>query len=160
MPTFPDLREFFDPALLLTVNGTEYRIEAPVVSEHLRIRKFFISADTELSDEQHMVENLKLLGGSLDPDTGVVTGGVAEQMVSDGVSWDELMHVGSTAMVHFALGEEAAALFWANGSAALSAPPEPEKAAPSKAAPARRAPAKKAAPKKAPAKTAARKSAK
>lgn len=186
---FGDLAVFHDPNLHLTIRGKKYTIPQPNAKEGLRIRQLF--GAQFLSDATEVEEIMKLLGADWVPeirsaevrdpmtgapvldddgkpviaeeDHGMWAGGLWDEMVADGVTWDELLHVGRTALIDVGVGRIAAEVHWKSGLTptlpdaeesegnSLPAPPAPNREA--RRAAAKKAPAKKAAPrKKAPAK--------
>lgn len=142
MRQFEDLRKFRDPDLILPIGGKEYRIKSPSALEGLRIRQLF--AANVIGDESELEEIAKILGAvwvpsvrqvhSMNPMTGepvldddgdpVVVeedfghfeGGVWSQMDADGVTWDEIMHAGRTALIDVGLGRIVAQAQWLSGA--------------------------------------------
>lgn len=153
----------------------------------LRLRLLFSDPSVSLTDEGELKEIMTLLGAEwvpkietvnvTDPTTGgfavddagnVLTteadrgsyqGGIYQEMADDGLSWEEIIHAGKTALFNAGLGRTLAEVFWETGLAeddpGNSVPPKPgetpEPEFPNRAT--KRA-AKKAAPKKAAAKKA------
>lgn len=181
-----DLREFYSPSLKLPVGGKTYEIPAPNVAEGGRLKQLFSNPDARYTDDDQLAEIAKLLGAEwvpnvvdsivVDPiterpvvdadgnaetvqiDQGRYEGGLFSEMEADGVSWPELIHVGTTALVYFGQSTTLGEIYWetALGGMEGSTLPEPPKAPAKKAAPrprsskpAVRKAAKKAAPKKA-----------
>lgn len=184
---FKDLSEFFTPGLQLPIRGKTYTIPAVNAEEGLRIRMLFADPSVSLTDEGELKEIMTLLGAewvpkketvqltdpttggpALDADGNVQTaevdrgsykGGVYQEMADDGLSWDEIMHAGRTALLDAGLGRTLAEVHWETGLADDASgnplPPQPGAAEQPVEFPKRAA--KKAAPKKAPAKKAAAK---
>lgn len=115
---FRDLNEFFDSALELPVRGKLYRIESPDAATGLWCQRLFNvavaassgqdvteddAAKLKLDDDQERDLFQRLLGDTLD------------EMVSDGLKWSEIQHVGKTAFFWTALGAEQAEQFWNTG---------------------------------------------
>ncbi|MGB3707598.1 DUF7426 family protein [Gordonia sp. (in: high G+C Gram-positive bacteria)] len=195
---FEDLRKFHDPDLLLPINGKTYRIPQPDALRGLAIQQLF--AAKVLGDSTELSHIMEILGAewvpdvrdveTLDPvtglpivgsdgkpmiervDVGTWSGGVWSEMAADGLSWEEVMHAGRTALIDVGLGRVVAEGHWVQGIAPsldlpdtdgavpevdsgnpLPAEPEPmnraARRATTKKAPAKKAPAKKAAAKKA-----------
>ncbi|OZF33200.1 hypothetical protein CH296_11230 [Rhodococcus sp. 14-2496-1d] len=140
---YDNLREFFDPDLLLPVGDKTYRIASPSADEGLRIHQVFADKNAMIDDAQELSLVFGLLGATRDDKTGLWSGGVYGEMRADGVSWAEIWHVGRTALMHFGMGATIAQIAWHQGvgDTGNPMPPEPSK----KAA----AGAKKAAPAKA-----------
>lgn len=139
---FEDLRKFRDPDLILPIGGKQYRIKSPSALEGLRIRQLF--AANVIGDESELAEIAKILGAhwvpdvrsvhSMDPVTGEALldgdgdpivveadfghyeGGVWSQMDADGVTWDEIMHAGRTALIDVGLGRIVAQAQWLSGA--------------------------------------------
>lgn len=138
---FAELRTFFDPALVLPIGDKEYRIPQPNAEAGLRIKQLFaakiLSSATEL---EHIME---LFGAEWVPDIqqvpvlnpitgepvvdddgnpvteeqdhGMWSGGVWSEMVADGVSWEEMMHAGRTALMDIGMGRVVAEQHWVDG---------------------------------------------
>lgn len=188
---FQDLSEFFNPGISLPIRGKTYDIPEPSAPDGLRLMQ--LVAANGLDGNTETREALKLLGAEwvvedeelpvFDPETGrqltddddePVTrtvkmgrwaGGVYDEMAADGLSMDEILHAGITALVKTAQGIEQAEKFWNErgiaAKAVASGNPVPpslganraEKRAAVKAA---KAPAKKASAKKTPRKSSSR----
>ncbi|QDM56361.1 tail assembly chaperone [Gordonia phage Sidious] len=182
---FKDLNEFFKPGLQLPIRGKTYTIPSVNAEDGLRLRLLFSDPSVSLTDEGELKEIMTLLGAEwvpkietvnvTDPTTGgfavdengkVLTteadrgsyhGGIYQEMADDGLSWEEIIHAGKTALFNAGLGRTLAEVFWETGLAeddsGNSVPPKPgetpEPEFPNRAT--KRA-AKKAAPKKAAAK--------
>lgn len=112
---FDELREFFDPALVLPIGGVEYRVESPTAREGLRLRLLLGDDGATLGDEQEVTEWTALLGPSL------------ERMRSDGVAWPEIVHAGRTALLYFGMSAGVGLKHWERGSGGPgnSLPPDP-----------------------------------
>ncbi|UQE74191.1 hypothetical protein MYK68_15885 [Gordonia sp. PP30] len=147
---FADLREFHDPDLLLTINGKTYRIPSPSASEGLKIRQLF--AAEMIGDATELDHIAKILGAQWQPDVqqvpvldivtgdpvldeagepvieerdlGTWSGGVWSEMDADGVSWEEIMHAGRTALIDVGMGRVVAETHWVAGMAPAMDLPE------------------------------------
>lgn len=128
MPTFPDLREFYDPALVLPIGGKEYRVEAPTVKEGMRLRRLMNDkgAATESTDHDYLTAILGLLGATWDSETEEFTGGVWSEMIADGVPWPSALRVAETAGAHYGLNEMMSQAYW--GAPAFAAEAQVEAA--------------------------------
>ena len=177
---FKDLSEFFKPGIDLPIRGKTYHIPEPSAADGLRLMQ--LVAATALDGVTESREALKLLGAewvveeetvpSFDPNTGKqivdakgkpVTreikvgkwvGGVYDEMSADGLTMDEIVHAGITALVKTAQGLEQAEAFWNErgvaAKAVASGNPVPPMAGANRAQKraAAKAPAKKVAAKK------------
>jgi hypothetical protein len=137
---YDNLREFFDPDLLLPIGKKTYRIVSPNAEEGLRIRQIF-AGDGTFTDAEELAEVLGLMGATEDKN-GVWSGGVYGEMKNDGLSWAEIFHAGRTALMHYGLSATLAQIQWHTGvgDTGNPTPPEPStKATPgaTKAAPAK-----------------------
>lgn len=183
---FQDLSEFFDPSLKLPVRGKVYTIPEASAATGIRLRQMVALRGMTRVDEQR--EALQLLGAEwvmetvdvyvwdpktnmqvLDKDGKPVTekqsigkwaGGLFDEMSNDGLTIEEIEHIGMTALLKTLNGLEEAEKYWATGlterQAVDAGNPEPPKEGAANRA-TRRA-AKKTPAKKAPAKKATRKS--
>lgn len=155
--TMRDLRDFYDPSFKLPIGGKTYTIESPNADEGLRIRMLFSDPNTQYTNDDQIAEIAKLMGATwvpklvkipaLDPlsgepafdddgkpletdaDWGDYQGGVWGEMRDDGISWPEIVHAGTTALIHYGQGAMLAELYWENGMGDLPGnqlPPEPE----------------------------------
>ncbi|AUV61581.1 tail assembly chaperone [Gordonia phage MichaelScott] len=154
---FQDLSEFFKPGLQLPIRGKTYTIPAVNAADGLRLRLLFSDPTVSLTDEGELKEIMTLLGAEwvskvetvnlTDPNTGVLMiddetgkvmtaevdrgsyqGGVYQEMADDGLSWDEIMHAGRTAMLNAGMGRTVAEVHWETGLAdAASGNPLPPK---------------------------------
>ncbi|WP_367582145.1 hypothetical protein [Tsukamurella tyrosinosolvens] len=107
---FPDLRDFYDPALTLPVGGKTYRIAAPSQADTLAVREVVTGG---VQDATEYLDRLFRLLGAERTDTGVYVGGLVDEMTADGLVWNELVRVAETAALHFGDGEERARAWWA-----------------------------------------------
>lgn len=135
---FQDLSEFFNPGISLPIRGKTYDIPEPSAPDGLRLMQ--LVAANGLDGNTETREALKLLGAEwvvedeelpvFDPESGhqltdaegePVTrtvkmgrwaGGVYDEMSADGLSMDEILHAGITALVKTAQGIEKAEEFW------------------------------------------------
>ncbi|TMR91316.1 DUF7426 family protein [Nonomuraea basaltis] len=121
MTQFQDLDEFFDDSLRLPVGGRMYVIPAPDAEVGLLCQRLMHAslaaqegeavtdpklnelADVVLNDDQEKDLYQRILGP------------VYDELLSDGVSWPKVQHVGATALVWVAAGKDAAAKIWASG---------------------------------------------
>lgn len=138
---FKDLRDFHDPDLLLPIGGREYRIPQPHAKRGLEIRQLF--ASELIGDLTELELIMSILGAEwvpdmqtvavLDPmtgepvldedgqpvveerDFGTWDGGVWSEMDGDGVSWEEIMHAGRTALIDVGMGRIVAETHWVSG---------------------------------------------
>lgn len=179
---FGDLAKYRNPNLVLTIDGHSYEIPQPNARDGLRIRQLF--ALEYLSDATEVEEIMKLLGAKWVPDVktvpvidpatlqpavdedgevvtrsedhGMWSGGLWDEMVANGVSWDDMLHAGRTALVDVGVGRIAAQAYWESPEVATVSEsegnPQPVTTAPNRESRrAKKAPAKKATPKSKPA---------
>ena len=109
MPKLPDLRDFYDPALVLTVGGKEYRIAPPSQKETLAVRAVITGA--KVPDEEYLDRIFALVGATRDVD-GSFTGGLVDEMNADGCAWAEIMRVTETAALHYGDSATEARQWW------------------------------------------------
>lgn len=110
MPSpLPDLRDFYDPALTLTVGGKEYRIEPPSQKQTLAVRAVVTGA--KVPDREYLDRIFALLGATRGTD-GSFTGGLVDQMTADGVVWAEVQRVAETAALHYGDSAAEARSWW------------------------------------------------
>ncbi|MFE5878972.1 hypothetical protein ACFQ6H_27210 [Rhodococcus sp. NPDC056506] len=152
-----DLREFYNPDFKLPIGGKEYVIKSPNADEGLRIRMLFADPNMRYTDDDQVAEIAKLMGAVwvpnlvkipvLDPlygdpvlgddgepvmtedDWGDYQGGVWSELRDDGITWPEIMHAGTTALIHYGQGAVLAELYWENGMGDMPGnqlPPKPE----------------------------------
>lgn len=171
---FDDLSKFFTPGLALPIRGKTYVIPAPSAEEGLRIKLSFDN-NLKMSDTTELEQIMQLLGAEWVPnevdvpvidardnivvdddgnpvmrtvDQGTYVGGIYSEMASDGLSWEEIMHAGRTALLDAGVGRTLAEVHWQTGLGDRGNPLPPDPA-PGENRKTRRAAAKKAAPRKA-----------
>lgn len=105
-----DLREFHDPNLHLPIDGTVYTVKSPNAELGLEIRRFTADPEADPAEEIYFVA--KLLGAEYDKDTDSMSGGLWDEMVANGVPYEECMHVGNTAMAHYGVSAEFGEMWW------------------------------------------------
>lgn len=110
---FEDLRTFFDPDLLLPVGGTDYRVPCPTAEEGLRLKARLLSGQP-IGDKEELQLLKKLCGDEL-----------WAQLQAD-LSWQKVIHVARTALVHYGYGPESRDVYWEKGlDAGNPLPPPP-----------------------------------
>lgn len=119
MPTFPDLREFFDPALVLPIGGHTYRFEAPTFQQGVRLRRLMrdLTYTEGKSDFDYVREIMRGLGAEYDEATEAFSGtddSVFEQLVAAGESWPTILRVAETVAANWAFNEAYAMSLWAS----------------------------------------------
>lgn len=116
MSAFPDLDELFDPTLTLPIRGVDYVIEPPSVVDILKLRLNFADPESNSASAlDRLIWQVKVLGGTLDVKTGDVTApddSVWAQMQADGVSGEEILRAGNTALLRFGINPEVAEFAW------------------------------------------------
>jgi len=107
-----DLRDFYDPHLYATINGTRFCVECPSAAEGFRLRA--VMADPKRAAQMNEIEVInKLFKGTLSDDpTEMPTGGLWDEMAKAGVTWPEMLHLGITAVHFYGLGKEVALRWW------------------------------------------------
>lgn len=125
---YDNLREFYDPNIVLPIGRKSYRIVSPNADEGLRLRQILTDDNAILSDAAELAEVLTLLGATQDPETKQWTGGVYEEMKADGITWKEIFHAGRTALLHYGVSSTLAEAHWHTGvgDTGNPMPPEPE----------------------------------
>jgi hypothetical protein len=141
--SFVDLDEFFDDTLKLPVGGKLYTIASVDAETGLWCQRMLSTAavvaggaqvdesdvgDLLLDDDQERDLYRRVLGTTYD------------ELVTDGVSWERLKHVGTTAFMWAAGNKETAEDFWVTGGGSKLG--EPQRPVPQD----HKAPAKKKAP--------------
>lgn len=124
---FKDLREFTDGSHIdLPIGGVSYRING-------------VDAETGLLIQRLMDAGIKAAqtNGALDLDEDLlddaqelstyesVLGDAYQQMLDDGVDWEELKRAAMTAMIWIYFDEETAEKFWESGNAGEAVAPSP-----------------------------------
>lgn len=94
---FKDLREFYDPHLYLPVGGKRYKIPAPSMEQARRLKTLVA---TEVTLDRELAEITELFGP------------LSDELLADGVSWTEYLHVGKTALLWVGAGQKVAEAFW------------------------------------------------
>lgn len=124
-----DLREFFDPDLHLPIDGHIYTVKSPDAELGLRIKRQTINPDPERQhiDEINLIADI--LGATYDPETDTMSGGLWDEMTSNGLSLEEAMHVGNTALAHYGVSPEFGEYWWENRLGKEHEPLVPEAAA-------------------------------
>ncbi|GAB2646334.1 hypothetical protein GCM10027169_13160 [Gordonia jinhuaensis] len=112
MSDFPDLDEFFDPAMRLTIRGVEYVINPPSVKDGIKIRLFFDDPKKKGTGLDRLHWMAKLLGATFDPEAEEFSGGVWSQMEADGCSAEEILRAGNAALLRWGVNSEVAQVFW------------------------------------------------
>ena len=111
-----DLRDFYDPHLYATINGTRFRVDCPTAAEGFKLRA--VMADPKRAAEMNEIEVInQLFKGTLSDDpTEMPTGGLWDEMAEAGVTWPEMLHLGITAIHFYGLGKEVALRWWDSAS--------------------------------------------
>jgi len=141
---FEDLDAFFDDHLELPIRGKVYRIPPADAELGLLCSRLVMAGEQVAAKGAVEKDTAAVLNDEEESDIYErLLGPVREEMIADGLDWQRISHVGSTALIWTALGKAAALNFWRSGAR----PKAPD--APQPAAPRDRQPKKKAA-KKAP----------
>lgn len=107
-----DLREFHDPNLHLPIRGKDVIIPSPTANEGLRIKRHMYEGGSTPQDEVRMIATI--FHADYDEDTDEIHGGVWDELNDMGLSLQEVMHVGNTALAHFGVGEAFGEFWWEN----------------------------------------------
>lgn len=127
IPPMRDLREFHDPDLHLPINGTTYTVKCPTASEGLRLKQWSLNdAGEGLTRDKELEAIAMLLHADYDPETNNLSGGLWDEMDTNGVPYVEMEHVGYTALAHFAYGENFGEFWWENRLGKANDPLNPE----------------------------------
>ncbi|SRR6266702_3203883 len=94
----PDLDEFYDGDLYLPWNGTKWRVPEPSAQESMRLR--LLVFDKGFSGNDEITEMQHLMGETWDA------------LITAGVGWSHLMHIGRTALLYFATTPDVAEAHW------------------------------------------------
>lgn len=141
---FKDLSEYLQPGITLPIRGKNYVIPAPSAEDGLRITMMMADPGAAYTDYGELTEIMKLLGAEwvpnevtvdlCDPETGLPLlddkgeirtvvkdrgtwrGGVLQEMMDDGLSWQEIAHAGRTALIDVGQGRVIAEAIWAAGA--------------------------------------------
>lgn len=105
-----DLREFHDPHLHLPINGKTYTVKSPNADLGLRIKARTIDPENSPDTEVNLIA--QLLGAEYDPEADTMTGGLWDEMNADGIPYNEIIHVGNTALAHYGVSPEFGELWW------------------------------------------------
>lgn len=119
-----DLREFHDPHLHLPIGGKDVIIESPSAEDGLRIVEHMTSGAATNRDEVRMIATL--FHSEYNEDTGFMSGGKWEELNDIGLSLQEILHVGTTALAHFGVGEAWGEFWWETRLGKAQEPLTPE----------------------------------
>lgn len=131
---FEDLDAFFDDHLELPIRGKLYRIP-PADAELGLLCSRLVMAGTQVANSGKVADRtateLNEEGAKLDDEEEAdiyrrLLGSVQDEMIADGLDWQRIQHVGSTALIWTALGKSAALNFWKSGARPkVPGPPPP-----------------------------------
>ena len=122
-----DLREFHDPNLHLPICGEDVIIPTPTADEGLRIKRHMYAGDSTPQDEMRMIATI--LKADYDPKSDTMSGGLWDHLNRMGLSLQEIIHVGNTALAHFGVSAEFGEFWWENRLGKENEPLIPEAAA-------------------------------
>lgn len=122
-----DLREFHDPHLHLPIGGQDVTIESPTADQGLRIKRHMYAGESTPQDEMRMIATLFHADYNEESDT--MSGGKWDELNDLGLSLQEIIHVGNTALAHFGVGPEFGEFWWENRLGKEGEPLIPEAAA-------------------------------
>lgn len=127
--SFADLDEFFDDSLRLPVGGKVYVIASVDAETGLWCQRMMISAADVATGGQLSEDDIEDLVLDDDQERDMykrVLGPVYDQLIADGVSWERLKHVGTTAFMWAAGNKQNAEEFWVSGGDVAGEPLRPE----------------------------------
>lgn len=129
--SFKDLDEFFDDTLKLPVGAKVYVIASVDAATGLWCQRMMgtaaaVAGGAEMSEDD--VRPLMLDDAAETDLYKRVLGGVYDELIADGVSWERLKHIGTTAFMWAAGSRESAEDYW--NSASIQAPGKPRRPAP------------------------------
>lgn len=117
-----ELRDFYNPNMTASINGTEYEVECPTAREGLRLRA--LMTDPVKAEQADDLEEInRLFRGKGFDDDGIPSGGLWDELFAGGVSWEECLHLGMTALIHYGIGEKPAVAYWESAGKGLTAEP-------------------------------------
>lgn len=105
-----DLHQSYKPGMTATIGKHTYRVEAPSAKDGLRL-KLMLSDAEAAAEFDPMAEINTIFGGEIDAD-GIPQGGLWDDLDTNGVTLDEAVHLGMTAIHYFAFGAESAREYW------------------------------------------------
>lgn len=117
-----ELRDFYNPNMTAAINGVEYEVECPTAREGLRLRAVF-SDPVKAAEVDDLDEINKLFRGKGFDDDGAPSGGLWDELFANGVTWEECLHLGMTALIHYGIGEKPAVSYWESVGKGLTAEP-------------------------------------
>lgn len=120
--------EFYDDSLTVTINDTEFTVNAPSASEGMRLRMLFAN---KLEGLNEFAEITKLFGGEIGDD-GVPTGGLWAAFDEHNVSPNIAHHFGVAALYYWGIGPTMALEYWERMGKLGEPEPEPVKKTPAK----------------------------
>lgn len=112
---FPDLDDYFDPNLTLTIATIEYVIEPPSAADVIRIRRMFLDRDRRATGLDKLDWQARILGAEWDPEADEYVGpddSVWQQMIINGVGAEAILRAGETALLRFGVNPDTAAVYW------------------------------------------------
>lgn len=121
-----DLREFHDPHLHLPIDGKVYTVQSPNAEFGLQLKRHFVDPNRNPADEIRFIA--RLFGSEYDEETDTMSGGLWDEMESDGVPLNEILHVGNTAMAHYGVNADFGEFWWENRLGKEQEPLVPEAA--------------------------------
>lgn len=115
---FQDLDEFFDPTLRLPVRGKEYVIQPVDAKTGVWVQRLFEIGARQRAGEELDAEALSSLKLDDDQEKDAfrrVLGDTYQEILADGVGWEDLKLVGTTALIWVGTDKNTAAAFWNAG---------------------------------------------
>lgn len=123
-----DLRDFYNPNLTATINGTEFTVPAPTAAEGLHLH--MLINDPEKAEQANDFEIINRLFHGDNGNTEdtlkagkAPTGGLWDELWDAGVTFPEALHLGMTAVMYYSVGEDAAVGVWESVGKGITADP-------------------------------------
>ena len=108
-----DLRDFYSPHFSASINGHKFTVECPSAEDGIRLKLMVTNPDKIARDDDLTEINRLFKGDPIEESQFTLpTGGLWDELWAAGVTWDEAIHLGTTAFAYFAYGEAAAVVLW------------------------------------------------
>lgn len=118
-PDLQELDDFFNPALLLPINGKEYRVKAVDAQTGLRLQNLLSAGLKAASGEEITAKDIELVSDDDEPDFfTTILGDVYPQLVEDGISYKGIQFISSVVFVWTTQSFDIAQQMWRSGGKA------------------------------------------